>query len=135
MAGKPRAWFDRATRARSAEPSRRSTLPNERRGATITALAATSGGTCEILNPSDDGYCCNFRGHMPRCCDHRVYLAEQHYGSDRSSRREGIRLVLDLSRERGNRSWIAGVVGGTKPQGRRRCLISRSTRTPRRRCG
>ncbi len=103
-----------------------------RRPRWLGILAATSGGLSETLDPSDDGCCCNFRGHMPRFRNHRIYLAWRHYGSDRNSRREGICLVLDFSRERRNRSWIAGVVDSTNSQGRRRCLTSRSTRTTRR---
>ncbi len=93
-----------------------------------------SRGASENLNSSDDGRCGNFRGHMPQRCGHRVHLAWRPHGSGGSSRCERLCLVLDLSRERGNRSCIAGVVGGTKSQGRRRCLgASRFTRPCRRR--
>ena len=85
--------------------------PSARRRLTSSvSIFPEKGDAFENFHPSDHDFGRNFRGHMLRCCDLGVYVAWRHYGSDTGGRREGLRLVLGLSREYSNRSWLAVVV-------------------------
>ena len=94
-------------------------------------MTPTNGGAFENFSTNDYGFCRNLRGNMPQRCNHRLYVAWRYCRPDPDSRREGIRMVLDLPRDGGKCLWTAGVVDSTHTEGRRRCLTLPSTRMSR----